>query len=287
MTKCIKCKQEKEETEFVSNRGNVRERCKSCCKEEYDKRNSKMKGDYKAKYMQKWKDNNPEYMRSYRKTNHKSRAAYNKKWKIANREKYLDRRKKYREKIKIERPERHFLNRIQNMLNGATRRTKSQGALNAFGVSSIEEFISKMSNKTENQNWIQDYYQLDHIWQLNWFDHKLKDSEFDFSQYSSLLNHHSNLRPLRAEENGLRSPLDFSPLNFSDLNKYESILNDFIASGIKFYFENPELFSGDTINKGDDEESVIIEYLKGLGYKIDYYTGLRFSPENKSAPTNR
>lgn len=109
---------------------------------------------------------------------------------------------------------------------------KTQRSFSYLGVSSIEEFISLMDGKTDNQNWKQDGYHLDHIWQIHWFsDFLLKDKE----SATLLINHHSNLRPLPQKENLKRSKKDFEPLLFEDFLKYKDFLNPEILEEILSY----------------------------------------------------
>jgi hypothetical protein len=109
---------------------------------------------------------------------------------------------------------------------------KSQRSIYYLGVCSIEEFFSFMNMKTNNPQWLQDGYHLDHIWQVHWFsDFLLKDKE----KACLLINHHSNLRPLSPEENLKRNKKDFKPLLFKDFLKYKEFLNSDILNEIQNY----------------------------------------------------
>lgn len=110
---------------------------------------------------------------------------------------------------------------------------KNKKTLTYIGVDSIEQFIFLMSEKTNNKNWLQDDYHIDHIWQLQWFDDYMKKNpEFILS----LVNHHSNLRPLEAKYNISRDKYDFSPLKKEDFEKFKPFLDIEISEKIQFFF---------------------------------------------------
>jgi hypothetical protein len=101
-----------------------------------------------------------------------------------------------------------------------------------LGVKSAEEFIELMNQKTSNKNWIQDDYHIDHIWPVHWFSEALKENA---EKTCLMINHHSNLRPIRAEENLIRSKQDFDILKYEDFAKYKNYLNISILEEIKLY----------------------------------------------------
>lgn len=104
--------------------------------------------------------------------------------------------------------------------------------LNAVGVSSTSEFVQIMADKCGEPNWMFEGYDIDHIWQVNWFEFNEKTLGFSLK----LLNHHSNLRPLTKGENRRRSKTDFGPIKFEDVPKYWPFLKNEIKDKMLVYF---------------------------------------------------
>ena len=136
---------------------------------------------------------------------------------------YADRYNEYQRKRYAKNP----LIKVRSCLAQATRKVFGyRGGLHTMqiiGVQSCEEFISLMSSKTQNPNWIKDGYHLDHIWQFNWFVDFLKehrDNTEIFQKALSVIHCHKNLRPLSPSDNIARLGNDFSPLAASDLPMY-------------------------------------------------------------------
>jgi hypothetical protein len=162
---------------------------------------------------------------------------------------FSDKRNRYRCECKDCERERNRLkkykysinNSVKSRLRGIVKRIV-RGKINTFslvGVESVHDFISKMNAKTDNKNWINENYHIDHIWQLHWFSDFLV---FNFSNKLSLLevakiiNHHSNLRPLTRQENRLRKLDDFTPLKKDDFYLFQPYLNKNISKRIMDYF---------------------------------------------------
>lgn len=116
-----------------------------------------------------------------------------------------------------------------------TLRDKKQSHFELIGLDSYEKFMETMSLKCQNPNWALDGYEIDHIWQVNWFYFP----EDCHHLVCGLLNHHRNLRPLTATENKQRGKLDFSPLEFSDLPLYWPFLKNKVKLLILEHFEIP------------------------------------------------
>lgn len=267
---CGACQQEKEEVEFISKRGNKRSRCNQCERGYQKTSNSRRGAERRKREREEWKNKNPDYFQKYRKENHAKRCEYNKKWIQDNRERYLLRRKTYREGFAKENPLLYkMMARITSSFTRILKVKKSQTCLFYTGCSSVEDFIKNLSEKTDNPNWIQDGWQIDHIWQLNWFKEVLKRDENAYI----VVSNHVNLRPLSAKDNLFRSPLDFSPIKKEDFAKYEPYLNEEIKLAILFYFENE--FSGEQINKGSQEEKKLLSYMESIGKLPNFYKGLK------------
>jgi hypothetical protein len=271
---CRACQQEKEDSEFISKRGNKRPRCNGCERRSYKTSNSKRSPERRREESAKWNEKNPDYFKTYRKEKNKERCEYNKKWREENRERYLEVRKAAHLREKIKNPDAYVLmNRIRASFSRVVKSKKSKTCLYYSGCSSIEEYIAFLSEKTDNKNWIRDNYQVDHIWQLNWFSKELQAE--DLEKCLLLINNHKNLRPLNSSENGIRSIVDFSPIKIEDLGLYENYLVPKIKMAILFYEENKAKFSGNPIQKGSKEERVVFDYLESIGYEIDMYKAIK------------
>jgi hypothetical protein len=140
--------------------------------------------------------------------------------------------KQYR-KFKMENPAFKLRLNLSNMIVRVLKNNKTKTYLDYLGVDSCEDFISLMSAKTSNKNWLTENYHIDHIWQCHWFSEKILDNaEF----ISRLINNHKNLRPLPAKENFSRDRFDFIPLKKEDFPLYKDYLNPDIKEKIEIYF---------------------------------------------------
>jgi hypothetical protein len=110
---------------------------------------------------------------------------------------------------------------------------KNGRSLQYIGVSSAEEFISILSEKSNNPNWMQDGYHIDHIWQINWFD----ITDDNWSELCWIVNRHQNLRAVPSYENLTRGHYDFSPLCREDFEFYGPYLKKSIYDQIALYFQ--------------------------------------------------
>lgn len=193
---------------------------------------------------------NPEKYRqkstSYRERNPEKFKASKKAWKEKNKEKVKQYNKEYSRRKDgyffsparklTEKVRRSFLT-LKRFSSG--KKVNSKSSFSYVGCESVEQFLSILSSKTSNQNWLQDGYEIDHIWQQHWFKEYIENNLNEQEKIDSLLriiNHHSNLRPLPADENLKRSWYDFSPLKLEDFKKFEPFLNQGIKKKIQEYF---------------------------------------------------
>ena len=190
----------------------------------------------------KWKSDNPSYNKEYKDRDpekwKKYSAEHNKKFREENREYYNERDRKWRKEWAKKYRANSPIYKIRHRLTESFRRFKNgkggKKTFNVLGVESLEHFISLMSSKTDNTNWLTDGYHLDHIWQTQWFSQAaIQDPETVFA----LINHHSNLRPLPAQENISRSHADFSPLQKEDFPKFAPYLNQDIKQKLEELFQ--------------------------------------------------
>jgi hypothetical protein len=217
---CPTCQTVKDQTDFWKGQ----RVCVPCCKEakkQWNLKNPNYKKEYQARDPEKWK----QYSRER-----------NKKFRQENRDYYNERDRKWRREWSKKHRQTPTW-KVRHRLRESFRRFKNgKGGRKTFdilGVESLEHFISIMSSKTNNPNWLTDGYHLDHIWQIQWFsDAALRDPETVFS----LINHHSNLRPLPQEENISRSHSDFSPLSKEDFPKFAPYLNESVRLKLEEYF---------------------------------------------------
>lgn len=192
-----------------------------------------------------------ETLRKSAKKNYHKRVEYKKEWSIKNKESILIKKKIWLEKkikddpLYLKRNKRKpneatkFTNRIRASFLRLIKNRKSFTALTFSGCSSIEDFIFRLTQKTDNPNWIRDKYEIDHIWQVHWFsDFCLKNlqDEDKIKEVCMLIHHIDNLRPLKRELNIGRSHSDFSILDKNDLPKYEAYLNEDKLISIKKFF---------------------------------------------------
>ncbi len=163
--------------------------------------------------------------------------------------------------------ERAILQRVKNGIRQITLGKKAQRSLAYTGCSSVEEFITKLSEKSDNPNWIKDKYHIDHVLQIHWFREHLEKNPDDKELISRLISHHSNLRPLSKRDNLYRSFVDVSC--FKDMESFlaiEKFLNQKIRNLAALFLQNRHLFSGEIIVRLSDEEGIL---LRLGGYLID------------------
>jgi len=187
----------------------------------------------------------------YFKQNKDSILAKRKIWVENNKERLKLSKKEWRERKLLENPnygkgvrrqitELHKMHiRMLQSFRRLIKRKFSTKAVFYTGCLSFEEFIVKMSAKTNNPNWISDGYHIDHIWQVHWFKDFFDktDSQAELEELFKTVNNIRNLRPLPSSENLSRPNKDFSPLKEEDLIIYEPYLNIDILREVREFFK--------------------------------------------------
>lgn len=288
MIKCTDCQEEKEDSSFSFKDGRIMRcgRCYQCDRKHINKikkksrekhitKAKKSRNEYRLRNKDKinrnkkeWRDKNLEKQKEKEKEwarkNAKKRNSYVKKWinkSPENKQRRKDIALKYYRKIKEECGELYLLTRMRKIFRRICNGQKSKKSFEYIGVSSIEDFMLKMSQKTDNPNWLQDGYEIDHIWQINWVSDYCNLNRVNRETLYGIVHSHRNVRPLKECENRERSQYDFSPLLKEDYPIYEQFLDERIRIGLKFYWENPQLFSGQPLKRGSDEEKMIIDHI--------------------------
>lgn len=126
----------------------------------------------------------------------------------------------------------NLLCKIRSMIPRTIKGRKCK-SIHYVGVETPKQFLDIMSTKTNNSNWINDKYQIDHMWQVHWFEDALRNSP---ETVSMIIHNHSNLRPIPAIENINRDKFDYTCLSSKDLEKYKPYLNKDILQQIENYF---------------------------------------------------
>jgi len=187
-----------------------------------------------------WYNKNKSYGKKYKNKNKEKWREYDRIWHLRyrneNREKYNEQDRKWRSKwYKTYRQKTHvkFRHRLGMMVLRIKNGKAGRKTMSILGVKNQNEFLSLMNLKSSNKDWIKDGWELDHIWQVQWFSELSKVFP---EEICSLLNHHSNLRPISKIENYKRNTLDFSPLKERDFAKYKKYLNKDILQKISDYF---------------------------------------------------
>lgn len=183
---------------------------------------------------------NQEYMKEYRLKNKEKYKSLKKKWKEKNKDKFISwSRANYRKKMENS-PEKFIIERIRRGINTAKKQKyHSNTALFYTGCQSVEQLLFELSSRTDNPNWIQDGYEIDHIWQINWFSDYVRDNAENVDKIDEvmvLINHYSNLRPLSKQQNNSRPKNDFSPLRVEDFEKFKPFLNQGVLEKIEKHF---------------------------------------------------
>lgn len=184
--------------------------------------------------------------------NYENRKSYTKEWVANNKEKVAESKRIWSKKkreldpnyftSKPKYPPSEFTKmgiRIRQSFRRLLNKVSSSTAFYYTGCSSMEDFIFGLSLKTENKNWIQDGYHIDHIWQVHWFSKFFDENcsnEDIVDELNKIIHNLKNLRPLPASENLGRDDLDFSPLEESDFSIYKPYLNENIKNKLINYF---------------------------------------------------
>lgn len=258
---CGHCKKALPEDLFYASSIRICKPCKKKCSEEDRKKD--------PDFAKRWRKENPNKIKQYKEKDRPNWPSQCKKYREKHKEDIIRKKKevywsnpeKYREEQKRRRKEKPEIYknfpsikkhqsiltfrrkhvkkyRVMQMLRNAISRIKNGRAnrrtLNIFGIKDLNDFICYMGKLCNNENWFIEDYQIDHIWQVNWFDYDNNDP----SIMCSILNNITNLRPLKTQDNLERSKIDFSPLKQEDFPKYEPYLKPEIREKIRDYFNN-------------------------------------------------
>ncbi len=263
MKKCSLCQEEKPLSEFYKRLNGLASKCKTCTKkynkerplaEEQRKRSAKKvrESEKHKEYRKRWYAANPDkkyYLTRDLKKKNISEARYRAK----NKDKIRAYHKARRIMMRENSPAKFLLDGLSQSVRHLSRGKKSVSAAKLCSLSP-EEFFSIINSKCDNPNWLNENYEIDHIWQVHWFrDFACKcSSGEEVEDLLKLVNRHENLRPLPFLENNRRSFLDFCPLLEEDLPKYEPFLNKNILEKIKYFFAHREDFPKERIYQGDE-----------------------------------
>lgn len=277
---CQTCQEEKPCEEFLppNKSGPPRKHieCSLCRKErekikrrEYREKNGeKLREKQRKRYYEKH-DEIRAYGRKWQKDNRDKCTASTMRWRHKspeNMKRHTATALAYQKRARENNPEKFLIRKVRRHFRRIIKGIKAKKSFAYIGVSSVEEFVSILSAKTDNQNWIQDGYEVDHIWQINWINTDFSAEILE--EINHIVHHHSNIRPLESSLNARRSYYDFSPLNKDDYLKYEQFLDEKTKIGLKFYWENPQLFSGQLITKGSEEELLITTHISSSGIAL-------------------
>jgi len=234
--KCLKCKLIKDVTEFGKHKLTKSGLYPSCneCRRNYRKDNRDMlvikdKEYYeRVKYSEKYQKTSLDYYAN----NRDKKLEYAKDYFAKNKEKVLKRQSEWVQRKYRTDPSFNLTKKIRATI-GRTLKNKECKSISYFGVKHSTELLDILTQKCDNKNWLNEKYQIDHIWQVHWFTDSLqKDPE----GVSKIINHHRNLRAIPKSHNINRSKLDFSPLDKIDLIFYKPYLNKDIINQIKIHF---------------------------------------------------
>ena len=188
---CTKCKKEKNLEEFVKHKqyaSGYGPKCKQCLKEY-----NKQRYNTHSHVWKKWNDNNQDKVRQA-----------SKKWVKNNSEKLKIYQKNYIKKWSKEQYQNRLEYRLQKILRSRLyealkKEYKHTSAVNLIGCS-IQELIQHLEQQfTPEMNWDNygDYWEIDHIKQVNTFNIKNIIEQQECFNYN-------NLRPLEKIENRKR-----------------------------------------------------------------------------------
>lgn len=267
---CKTCQQQKLKTFFRIYGGRISSDCRECANE---KKRNQWKLDKESETGQSsrflWAKNNPDKAREaarkyYHKNKEKCRGS-TQKWKDKNPDAKRIYDRKWR-KNKVEKDPSFLLrDRIRHSIRRLLEKKQSR-SLEYVGCETTNEFYLILSSKTTNPNWVQDGYQIDHIWQTNWFsDFIEKSSSGEIEVLMHILHHHENLRPLKEMDNNLRSYFDIRSINIELYPKFKPFLNENIIKMIDNYSSRLNTFGLELLPRGTQEES---EFIAMFGDKL-------------------
>lgn len=186
-------------------------------------------------------------------------------WREKNKDRIKQKRKERTQRLKTSDPGWVVLQRIKVSGLQVFNKRRHIKALLYTGSASHEDFIIKMTNKTDEKNWVLLGYQLDHIVQQNWIREFAEKNQDNPDFIGCVINNHSNLRPIPATENNRRSKWDVSVFEkLARYDEWEPFLNKKLKAVYDFYLLNKNRFSDGQINRGSPEEKIILSYLRSF-----------------------
>lgn len=256
---CGTCNQSKLKSLFYSKGDWTNKHCRECVNQ---KSRARWKLDIESESGQSarflWaknnKEKNSEASKKYYHANKEKCREKNKKFHGKNPESKRIYDRKWRAKKVREDPSFRLRDRIRRSIRRLLEKKQSR-SLEYVGCQTTNEFYLILSGKTDNPNWIQDGYQIDHIWQTNWFSEFIERSTNDeIEVLMHLLHHHENLRPLEEIKNNLRSYFDIRSINIELYPKFKPFLNERIIRMIDRYIASLSEFNKELLPRGSNEE---------------------------------
>lgn len=231
---CPKCKNARPQNLFrVSKAGNIQPYCNPCqynFNKEYFKENPELIRKYG--HSNYWR--NHEVYAQRRKERAPIQRIKEREYRKKNREHFREYRRKYEAHRRANDPSYRAYCRLLACVRRFNMIGKNGRSLQYIGVSSADEFIQLMIDKSGNPSWLEDGWHIDHIWQIGWFE----ISEENWKDICPIVNNHTNLRPLSPSDNLTREHDDFSSLKEVDFEKYLPHLKPKFAEKIRMYFES-------------------------------------------------
>lgn len=194
---CSRCEVEKELSEFYKNdRGKygVRSICKKCTEYKYVKKGRRCNPNFDMKSYQK------EYRKVYNEKNKDIIREKRRKNYIDNKDRYLEYSNQYNKRRRMEDPIFKMRGNIRNLIKNSFLRKftgKSKKTIEILGCdfNTFSEYIYSMFD--DNMTW--DNYGI--YWEI---DHIIPISSANTIEELIRLNHYSNLRPLKKEDNRIK-----------------------------------------------------------------------------------
>lgn len=191
---CNKCFIEKEISEFYKNKNGkfgVRSICKNCTESKYIKKGRRCNPDFNMKSYQK------EYQKKYKEENKEKIRENNKKYYINNKDRRREYSKEYNKNKRLKDPLFKISGNIRNLIKNSFIRKftkKSKKTIDILGCDFefFQNYLESLFDEYMTMENYGTYWEIDHIKPL---------SEAKTTEDIIKLNHYSNLRPLKKEDN--------------------------------------------------------------------------------------
>lgn len=191
---CNRCYLEKDISNFYKNskgKFGVRSICKKCTEYKYVKKGRKCNPNFDMKSYQK------EYQKEYQKNNKESLKEIKRKHYIENKEHYTKRSKEYNMKRRAEDPLFKMRGNIRNLIKNSflrkfTKKSKKTIEILGCDYDFFNEYITSLFDDQMTIDNYGIYWEIDHIEPI---------SNSITIEDIIRLNHYSNLRPLKKEDN--------------------------------------------------------------------------------------